>query len=149
MHMLRNLLCRTEKKWRKLVGVSLSTRFREVVQLQTVPTPRANLQELLVRVKYTGINASDVNWTAGRYIPGIQLLYDIGFKGIGKIVEVGRDCEGFNLGDLMHPGSFSEYVVLTVEQRADPLQGPHLPLAPGEWVHCVHQSGEGRGGEER
>ena len=97
------------------MGVSLSTRFREVVQLQTVPTPRANLQELLVRVKYTGINASDVNWTAGRYIPGIQPPFDIGFEGVGKIVEMGRDCEGFNLGDpvaFMHPGSFSEYVVL-------------------------------------
>ena len=50
----------------KLVGISLGTRFQEVVQLQTVPTPRAKPRELLVRMRY----ASDINWTAGRYIPG-------------------------------------------------------------------------------
>ena len=43
------------KNCRKLVGVSLGTRFREVVQLQTVPTPRAKPRELLVRMRYAGI----------------------------------------------------------------------------------------------
>ena len=59
-------------------------------------------------------------------------------------MEMGRDCEGFSLGDpvaLIYPGSFSKY-------EADPSRGLHLPLTVGEWVYCVHQSGEGRGGEE-
>ena len=116
------------KLCRKLVGVSLSTRFREVVQLQTVPTPRAQARELLVRMRYAGINASDINWTAGRYIPGIQPPFDTGFEGIGQVVEVGKECKGFQLGDpvvFMHSGSFSEYMTLpyrraTLIPREDP-----------------------------
>ena len=113
---------------RKLVGVSLATAFREVVQLQTVPTPRPTSRELLVRTSYAGINASDVNWTAGRYLPGLQPPYDTGFEGLGRVVEVGKDCKGFKKGDpvvYMHAGSFSEYVTLpyrraTLLPREDP-----------------------------
>ena len=113
---------------RKLVGVSLGTVFREVVQLQTVPTPRAGSHELLVRTSYAGINASDINWTAGRYLPGLQPPFDTGFEGLGKVVEVGKDCKGFQTGDsvlFMHAGSFSEYLTLpyrkvTLLPRLDP-----------------------------
>ena len=112
----------------KLVCTSLGTRFREVVVPQTIPTPRAKSQELLVRVRYAGINASDINWTSGRYQPGIQPPFDTGFEGIGQIVEVGKDCKGFQLGDpvvFMHAGSFSEYMTLpqrraTLVPREDP-----------------------------
>ena len=113
---------------RKLVGVSLGTAFREVVQLQTVPTPRAGPRELLVRTRYAGINASDINWTAGRYIPGLQPPFDTGFEGLGQVVEAGKDCKGFKVGDpvlYMHSGSFSEYLTLpfrraTLLPRDDP-----------------------------
>ena len=95
---------------------------------QTIPTPRAKSQELLVRVRYAGINASDINWTSGRYQPGIQPPFDTGFEGIGQVVEVGKDCKGFQLGDpvvFMHAGSFSEYMTLpqrraTLVPREDP-----------------------------
>ena len=113
---------------RKLVGLSLGTVFREVVQLQTIPTPRAGPHELLVRTSYAGINASDINWTAGRYIPGLQPPFDTGFEGMGQVMEVGRDCKGFQTGDpvlFMHSGSFSEYLTLpyrraTLLPRQDP-----------------------------
>ena len=113
---------------RKLIGVSLGTSFREVVQLQTVTTPRASSRELLVRISYAGINASDVNWTAGRYLPGLQPPYETGFEGLGRVVEVGKDSRGFQKGDpvvFLHPGSFSEYMTLpyrraTLLPREDP-----------------------------
>ena len=103
------------KSCRKLVALSLGTRFREVVQLQTVPTPRAGPSELVVRMRYAGINASDINWTAGRYIPGMQPPFETGFEGLGQVVEVGEECQSFALGDsvaFMHPGAFSEYLKL-------------------------------------
>ena len=103
------------KNCRKLVALSLGTRFREVVQLQTVPTPRASARELLIRTRYVAINASDINWTAGRYIPGIQPPFDAGLEGMGQVVEVGKECKGFQPGDFvafMHGGSFSEYLAL-------------------------------------
>lgn len=116
------------KHCRKLVSVSLSSRFREAVQLQTVPIPCAEAQELLVRVRYAGINASDINWSAGRYIPGIEPPFDTGFEGIGRVVEVGNKCKGFQVGDpvmFMHSGAFSEYMTLpyrraTLIPREDP-----------------------------
>lgn len=116
------------KHCRKLVCGSLSARFREAVQVQTVPTPRPEARELLVRVRYAGINASDINWTAGRYIPGVQPPFDTGFEGIGQVVEVGNACKGFQLGDpvmFMNSGAFSEYMTLpyrraTLIPREDP-----------------------------
>ncbi|CAI8015010.1 Prostaglandin reductase-3 [Geodia barretti] len=90
--------------------------------------PRAGSRELLVRTSYAGINASDINWTAGRYLPGLQPPFDTGFEGLGKVVEVGKDCKGFQTGDsvlFMHAGSFSEYLTLpyrkaTLLPRLDP-----------------------------
>ena len=116
------------KQCRKLVGVSLGTKFREVVQLQTVPTPRAAPKDLLVRMRYAGINASDINWIAGRYMPSLKPPLDTGFEGLGQVVEVGKECKGFQTGDpvlFMHSGSFSEYMVLpyrraTLLPREDP-----------------------------
>ena len=58
---------------RKLIEVSISQRFREAVQIQTVDTSTPGSGELLVRSRYVGINASDINWTAGRYAPYLQL----------------------------------------------------------------------------
>lgn len=49
------------KLHRKLVAVTLSNRFRDVVRVQTTETPRPGRGELLVRMKYVGINASDIN----------------------------------------------------------------------------------------
>ena len=116
------------KNCRKLVAMSLGTRFREVVKVQTVATPRPGPGELLVRIRYAGINASDINWTAGRYTPGLEPPFDTGLEGIGQVVEVGNECRNLQLGDcvvFMHPGAFSDYMTLPYRRvlkipRADP-----------------------------
>ena len=116
------------KAYRKLVAVSLSNRFRDVVQVKTVETPRPGPGELLVRTRYVGINASDINWTAGRYIPNIQPPFDTGFEGVGEVAQVGQDCANFRPGDavsFMKAGSFSEYLILPAKHtfpipRLDP-----------------------------
>ena len=104
------------KVHRKLVAVSLSNRFRDAVQLQTAETPRPGRGELLVRVRHVGINASDINWTAGRYVPGIQPPMDVGFEGLGEVAAVGEKCEAFKPGDVVgfmqSVGAFSEYFLL-------------------------------------
>ena len=117
------------KNCRKLVGVSLGTRFREVVQLQTVPTPRAKPRELLVRMRYAGINASDINWTAGRYLPSIQPPFDTGFEGLGQVVETrGETARGFVQGTPWFsctPGRLaSTRFCRTVERRSSLARTP-------------------------
>ncbi len=111
------------KVYRKLVAVSLSNRFREAVKIQTVETPDPGPEELLVRTRYVGINASDINWTAGRYIPGVQPPLDTGFEGAGLVQRVGEKCQGFSPGDavaFMHNGAFGEYLILPA-RRAIPI----------------------------
>ncbi len=100
---------------KKLTAFSLSSNFREAVKLQTVSTPSPGYGQLLVCNKYAGINASDINWTAGRYLPGLQPPFDTGFEGLGRIVKVGENCGSFKPGDAvcyMSNGAFSEYTVL-------------------------------------
>lgn len=111
------------KFYRKLVGVSISQRFREAVQIQTESTPVPGPGELLVRCKYAGVNASDINWTAGRYIPGIKPPFDTGFEGLGQVAQVGDKCGNIKAGDAvcyMHGGAFSEYMILPAK-RAFPI----------------------------
>ena len=121
------------KLFRKLVAVSLSENFRSAVEVQSCPIPTPAAGELLVKNKYAGVNASDVNWTAGRYIPGIQPPFDTGFEGLGKIVQVGEGCGTYKLGDVvgyMTGAAFGEYSLIP-EKRAFPvpkLDPAYIPL---------------------
>ena len=100
---------------RRLVAVSLGNRFREVVQVKTAEIPKPGPNEVLVRTRYVGINASDINWTAGRYIPGVTPPFDTGFEGAGQVAQVGENCRNVKPGDsvaFMRNGAFGEYLIL-------------------------------------
>ena len=121
------------KLYKKLVAVSLSQRFQEAVRLQSASTPTPGSGELLVRNKYAGVNASDINWTAGRYSPGIQPPFDTGMEGMGRVVQVGEGCGAYKPGDsvcYMHNGAFGEYVLVPVKTAIPvPKCDPHyIPL---------------------
>ena len=102
---------------RKLVGISISQRFREAVKIQTVDTPSPGPGELLVRSRYVGINASDINWTAGRYAPRLQPPFDTGLEGLGEVVQTGGgDCGKFRPGDAvsyMYAGELQKFYKAT------------------------------------
>ena len=121
------------KLFKKLVATSLSHNFRAAVQVQTCTVPSLGRGELLVKNKYAGVNASDVNWTAGRYIPGVQPPFDTGFEGIGRVVQIGDGCEPYKPGDVvgyMHGGTFAEYCLVPTK-RAFPvpeLKAEYVPL---------------------
>ena len=124
---------RVPKTYSKLVALSLSTKFKEVVKVQTFNTPLPQSGELLVKARYAGINASDINWTAGRYFPGLQPPFDTGMEGIGEVVQVGADCSQYKPGDVvgyMSNGAFGEYLVVPSKIAIPiPKVDPHfLPL---------------------
>lgn len=54
-------------RFRKLVGVRVSQRFREAVEVRSATINQADIgpSDLLVRNRYAGVNASDINMTAG------------------------------------------------------------------------------------
>ncbi len=108
-------LANIPKTYSKLVAVSLTTNFKEAVKIQSFNTPSPKSGELLVKARYAGINASDINLTAGRYFPGTKPPFDTGMEGIGEVVQVGVDCAEYKPGDsvaYMTTGAFSEYIIL-------------------------------------
>jgi NADPH:quinone reductase-like Zn-dependent oxidoreductase len=66
----------------KIIVREISPDFRKATKIVTTPLPGLKPHELLVQNYYLGINASDVNFTSGKYIPGMKVPFDCGFEGI-------------------------------------------------------------------
>jgi NADPH-dependent curcumin reductase CurA len=96
----------------------LSSDFRAVTEIMTAPIPTtAKAGEVVLRTLWAGINASDVNWTAGKYIPGMKPPFGCGFESIAEVVTVGEGVK-FTPGQTVLTsayGAFSEYQVLSAK----------------------------------
>ncbi|CAG2109400.1 unnamed protein product, partial [Medioppia subpectinata] len=68
------------KNYNKLSVFKKSTDFREAVRVVSVPLNPPNDDEVLVKTIYAGVNATDVNISAGRYDPNSQLPFDVGLE---------------------------------------------------------------------
>ncbi|XP_058502825.1 prostaglandin reductase 3-like [Solea solea] len=101
---------------KKLVVTKLSPDFRSAVSVQTVAIPTPGDSELLVRNRFVGINASDINYSAGRYDPSMKPPFDAGFEGIGEVVGLGLSASSrYTIGDTVAyfgSGAFAEYTVV-------------------------------------
>ncbi|XP_068179749.1 prostaglandin reductase 3-like [Antennarius striatus] len=105
---------------KKLVVNRLSPNFREAVSVQTVAVPTPGDADLLVRNRFVGINASDINYSAGRYDPSVKPPFDIGFEGIGEVVGLGLSASSrYTVGDTVayfSGGAFAEYTVVKTKE---------------------------------
>ncbi|XP_062394377.1 prostaglandin reductase 3-like [Sardina pilchardus] len=105
---------------KKLVVMKLSQNFRSAVSLQTVPVPTPGDGDLLVRNRFVGINASDINYSAGRYDPSVKPPFDAGFEGIGEVVGLGLSASGhYTVGDSVayfSEGAFADYTVIPAKK---------------------------------
>lgn len=111
--------------FRKLVVTKLTTSFREAVSVKEVEMAKPGAGEILVKNRFVGINASDVNFSAGRYDPTKMPPFDCGFEGIGEVVAIGSDAK-LPVGQAvlyMSYGAFSEYLMLSAD-KVFPL--PHV-----------------------
>ena len=120
--------------YRKLIATALSTNFREVVTVQSLPIPAPSSGQVLVRNRFVGINATDINITAGRYSRDTSPPQELGLESVGEVVAVGTgSSHGYKLGDpvaVFKNGTFSEYILLN-EDHVIPLPGcspKYLPL---------------------
>ncbi|XP_033117154.1 prostaglandin reductase-3-like [Anneissia japonica] len=103
------------RTFRKMIVSKLTQNFKEAVTFQTVPMLKPGPGDLLIRNRFVGINASDINFTAGRYDPTARPPFDIGFEGVGEVVDVGSDVQKFEHGQgvaYMSNGAFAEYVLV-------------------------------------
>lgn len=120
--------------YRKLVVHTRTQKFREATQITKSDLPGPAPDQLLVKTSYVGVNASDINFTAGRYSGWAQQLPSgCGFEGLGVVVSVGSACEKVKVGQAvgyLQAGSFAEYVLIS-EKQAVPLPSAlpeYLPL---------------------
>ncbi|XP_069131852.1 prostaglandin reductase-3-like [Argopecten irradians] len=127
---------------RRLIATQISPKFREITKIVEAPLKDLNPGEVLVKNRYVGINASDINLTAGRYDPSMKAPFVCGMEGLGEVVSVGS---GVNISPgqavmYCRNGSFADYVrvpakLLTKIPAASPeflpfqLSGPTAAVA--------------------
>jgi NADPH-dependent curcumin reductase CurA len=105
------------KTFKKVSVFKLSADIREAVKVVEVPLMKPSDDEILVKNLYSGVNATDINITAGRnYFDG-KLPFDIGLEGLGVIEAIGKDVVGLEIGQkglvfAVPPKAYSEYLYI-------------------------------------
>jgi len=119
--------------FKRVEVVKLGTDFGAVTQVTQRSIPKLRPGEALVRTAFAGVNASDVNYSAGKYHRSMReaeaaLPFAAGFESVGVIAAVG-DSEGeAGLGPgstvaVLGFGGFSEFQVVKLRQCL-PVPGP-------------------------
>ncbi|KAL3154502.1 hypothetical protein ABBQ32_013964 [Trebouxia sp. C0010 RCD-2024] len=109
---------------RKVQVYRLSSKFREATRVVSVALPSSiPVGHVLIRVAFAGVNASDVNFSAGRYQASIAeaqaaLPFDAGFEAVGAVAALGPQVSGLEVGQpvaTLSGGCFAEYVVVAAK----------------------------------
>lgn len=88
------------KTYKKLVATEFGKDFRRVSKVveDEIPAPEAG--QVVLKVKYASVNASDINIAAGIYFTdGQQPPFGLGADFAGEIVSVGEGVEHLKVGD--------------------------------------------------
>ncbi|XXG61014.1 hypothetical protein AAC387_Pa04g2776 [Persea americana] len=106
----------------KIVVHTLTHNFRNATKIV-----RAQLnfpikpQHVLVKILYAGVNASDVNFSSGRYFSGnakdvvSRLPFDAGFEAVGLVAAIGESVSDLKIGTpvaIMTFGSYAEFTMV-------------------------------------
>ena len=86
-----NLMSSLPKIYRKLSVSKLTPNFREATKITEHEINFANFknqQNAIIKPKYVGINASDINFTSGKYYPGKKPPFPVGFEAVGEVVHL-------------------------------------------------------------
>ncbi|KAI9488170.1 zinc-binding alcohol dehydrogenase domain-containing protein 2-like protein [Zychaea mexicana] len=103
--------------FRKIQAVEIGNNYRKVTQVVTVPynslTDDLKPNQVIVKNLYLGINASDVNYTNAKYVPGIKPPFDVGFESMGQIIQAGSLVPKEAVGShvlVSQYGAYAEYM---------------------------------------
>ena len=75
------------KTYRKLIADHFSNNFREAAKIVEAELKPPTGFELTIRNRYAGVNATDVNISAGLYTPGATPPIDLGAEIVGEVVQ--------------------------------------------------------------
>lgn len=102
--------------YRKVIVTRPGRDFRAAIDIVEVPLPSPAPQEVLIRNLFAGVNASDVNISAGVYFMNIPLPWDTGVEAAGEVVAVGSAVEHLKAGDHVLTtsigGGYREYFLV-------------------------------------
>ncbi|KFK35988.1 hypothetical protein AALP_AA4G063600 [Arabis alpina] len=108
------------QKFEKIVVHTLSHNFRNATRIVDTPLKLPiGPHQVLLKLIYAGVNASDVNFASGRYFSkneGLKLPFDAGFEGVGLIAAVGESVNNLEIGTpaaVMTFGAYSEYMIVS------------------------------------
>ncbi|KAL8541373.1 hypothetical protein ACS0TY_002577 [Phlomoides rotata] len=110
------------QSFEKIIVHTLSHNFRSATSVVRVPL-RLPLKPdyVLLKIIYAGVNASDVNFSSGRYFSGGNkgtaslLPFDAGFEAVGIIAAIGDSVKHLKVGTpaaIMTYGSYAEYTMV-------------------------------------
>ena len=114
------------KSFQKIVVHTLNNDFVKATRIENVElhtlVEKMKKGQVILRYEYVGINASDINFTAGRYDPAMKPPFDCGFEAVGTVVCT-REGGKFKIGQavgVMTYGCFAEYQIVS-ERHLIPL----------------------------
>lgn len=101
------------KTYRKVVATHYTKDFRDAAQIVEAELSDPAPNQIIVRNRFAGVNATDVNISAGSYTPGAKPPIDLGVEAVGEIVAVGSEVTKFKVGDcaltFITGGGYREY----------------------------------------
>ena len=104
--------------FRKVQVNQLSSDFRVATSIVEATVGELKEDEVLIRNAWVGINASDINYTAGHYRPGLSPPFDAGFEAIGTVVRCGSAVKHLRPGQNVAATSFSAFGEMQVLKAA-------------------------------
>ncbi|CAG2102094.1 unnamed protein product [Medioppia subpectinata] len=123
----------TKSSYKQIQVFNYSTDFDKAVQIVSLPLVDPKSDQILIKNLFVGINATDLNITAGRYFKHDDPPYPLGIESLGEIVKIGTDVKNYNVGQhvVVKCGGgllrgYSEYLYatsadgLTVIPKPDP-----------------------------
>ncbi|KAE9284862.1 hypothetical protein PR003_g26745 [Phytophthora rubi] len=119
--------------YRELQCTKLSTNFREATEIVTHPQlPTASAGHVVVKNKFLGVNATDINVTSGVFNENPP-PFGTGLDAAGTVVEVGPGVTDVQVGDYVvydKFGAYAEYVEVLVASlhKLPELSAAALPL---------------------
>ncbi|KAG5388029.1 hypothetical protein IGI04_029570 [Brassica rapa subsp. trilocularis] len=119
------------QSFEKIIVHALSHNFRNATCIVRTPLQLPiGPHQVLLKIIYAGVNASDVNFSSGRYFSGgsPKLPFDAGFEGVGLIAAVGESVKNLEVGTpaaVMTFGAYAEYMIVSAKHvlpvpRPDP-----------------------------
>lgn len=108
------------KDYKKLVANKYSRDFRDASEIVTTAAVEPGPGQLLIKNRFGGVNASDVNISGGVYFSDGNFPFDLGCESVGDVVAVGEGVTEYAVGDAVASPSlgsaYSEMLCRDVDQ---------------------------------